>query len=91
MKDGEEAGADEMKQPSESSQIIDLHMEVFEDKDYDIEEVKFWNFISKSKGSKPNVIRTLVYKVPESNYVVKQCQVPKNKTNSSSSSTKENH
>lgn len=52
-----------------------LRMEVFEDKDYDIEEVKFWNFISKNKGMKPSIIRTVVYKYPESSYVVKKMPV----------------
>jgi hypothetical protein len=50
-------------------------MHVFHDKDYDIEEVKFWNFISKNKGLKPSVIRTVVYKHPESSYVVKKVPV----------------
>ncbi len=62
----------------------DLHMHVHEDTDYDIEEIRFWNFISsKSKNapgslhqSKSNhIVRTLVYKVPESTYVVKQVPV----------------
>lgn len=52
-----------------------LKMEVFEDKDYDIEEVKFWNFISKNKGIKPSIIRTVVYKYPESSYIVKKTPV----------------
>lgn len=52
-----------------------LKMEVFEDKDYDIEEVKFWNFISKNKGIKPSIIRTVVYKYPETSYVVKKIPV----------------
>ena len=37
-------------------------MEVYEDKDYDTEEIKFWNFMSKNKGIKPIIIRTVVYK-----------------------------
>ena len=52
-------------------------MEVYEDKDYDIEEIKFWNFMFKNKNIKPTIIRTVVYKVPESQYVVKKCQVTK--------------
>ena len=52
-----------------------LKMEVFEDKEYDIEEVKFWNFISKNKGVKPSIIRTVVYKYPESSYVVNKIPV----------------
>ena len=71
---------DERSKKEESETSIDLNMEVFEDKDYDIEEVKFWNFISKSKGAKPNLIRTYVYKVPESTYVVKRCKLPKPRT-----------
>ena len=52
-----------------------LRMHVYEDKEYDIEEVKFWNFISKNKGVKPSIIRTVVYKCPESSYVVKKLPV----------------
>lgn len=52
-----------------------LKMEVYDDKDYDIEEIKFWNFISKNKGVKPSIIRTIVYKVPESSYIVKKCPI----------------
>ena len=57
-----------------------LHMEVFEDKEYEIEEVNFWNFVAKNKGAKPSVIRTCVYKCPESSYVFKKCTVIKPKT-----------
>ena len=67
----------------QSEQPIDLNMEVYEDKDYDIEEVRFWNFISRSKGAKPNLIRTYVYKVPESTYVVKRCKLAKPRTSTS--------
>ena len=67
----------------EPEAAVDLNMEVFEDKDYDIEEVRFWNFISKSKGAKPNLIRTYVYKVPESTYVVKRCKLAKPRTSTS--------
>jgi hypothetical protein len=56
-----------------------LEMEVYEDKEYDIEEVRFWNFISKNKGTKPSVIRTCVYKCPESSYVFTKCTVTKPK------------
>ena len=54
---------------------IDLQMDVIDDKDYDVEEIKFWNFISKNRGVKPNVIRTIVYKVPESSYISRKCPV----------------
>jgi hypothetical protein len=70
-----------------------LKMTVFEDKDYDIEEVKFWNFISKNKGIKPSVIRTVVYKYPETSYVVKKIPVylPKpEKTPKSESASSDN-
>ena len=50
-------------------------MEVYEDQDYDIEEIKFWNFMSRNKNIKPTIIRTVVYKVPESEYTVKKCQI----------------
>lgn len=53
----------------------DLVMQVYDDKDYDIEEIKFWNFVSKNKGIKPNVIRTIVYKVPESSYIIKKIPI----------------
>ena len=43
----------------------DLQLEVYEDKEYDIEEVKYWNFVAKKRAPKPDIIRTLVYKVPE--------------------------
>jgi len=56
-----------------------LRMEVYEDKEYDVEEVKFWNFISKNKGIKPSVIRTAVYKCPESTYSFKKTTVTKPK------------
>ena len=59
----------------ENNETEYLKMEVFEDKDYDIEEVKFWNFISKNKGVKPSIIRTVVYKYPEASYVVKKIPV----------------
>jgi hypothetical protein len=51
-------------------------MSVFEDKEYDIEEVKYLNFMSKYRGySKPAIVRTIVYKHPESSYIVKKCPV----------------
>ena len=43
----------------------ELQLEVYEDKEYDIEEVKYWNFVAKKRTPKPDIIRTLVYKVPE--------------------------
>ena len=43
----------------------DLQLEVYEDKEYDIEEVKYWNFVAKKRAPKPDIIRTLVYKVPD--------------------------
>lgn len=53
-----------------------LKMEVYEDKDYDIEEIKFWNFMSKNKShTKPSIVKTSVYKVPESQYVVREITV----------------
>ena len=53
-----------------------LKMEVYEDKDYDIEEIKFWNFMSKNKShTKPSIVKTSVYKVPESQYVVREVTV----------------
>jgi hypothetical protein len=53
-----------------------LKMEVYEDKDYDIEEIKFWNFMSKNKSqTKPSIVKTSVYKVPESQYVVREVSV----------------
>ncbi len=52
-----------------------LDMNVYEDKDYDIDEVKILNFISKSKSTKPTIVRTLVYKTPESSYIVRKCIV----------------
>ena len=65
----------EMKDLSENTnennnnqETASLKMEVYEDKDYDIEEIKFWNFITKNKSTKSNIIRTLVYTIPESNY-----------------------
>ena len=67
----EEKSCDQQKDKLESDPT--LRMEVFDDKDYDIEEIKFWNFISKNKGTgKSNIVRTIVYKVPETSYVVKQ-------------------
>ena len=63
------------KNEEEEEKREDLQMEVYEDKEYDIEEVKFWNFISKSKGRKSNVIRTLIYKVPKETYVVRKSHV----------------
>lgn len=50
---------------NETHKEPNLVLEVYEDKEYDIEEVKYWNFISKKKQPKPDIIRTLVYKVPE--------------------------
>ncbi|RNA10573.1 hypothetical protein BpHYR1_026486 [Brachionus plicatilis] len=66
--------ADQSKKIQESENE-DLKMQVYEDKDYDIEEIKFWNFVSKNKGIKPNVIRTIVYKVPEASYIVRKVPV----------------
>jgi hypothetical protein len=61
------------EQEKETKRDPILQMDVFDDKDYDIEEIKFWNFISKNKGcGKSNIVRTIVYKVPETSYVVKQ-------------------
>lgn len=63
----------EKSEPGEQNE--DLKMQVYDDKDYDIEEIKFWNFVSKNKGIKPNVIRTIVYKVPESSYIIRKVPV----------------
>ena len=53
-----------------------LKMEVYEDKDYDIEEIKFWNFMAKNKShTKPSIVKTSVYKVPESQYIVREVSV----------------
>jgi hypothetical protein len=49
-----------------------LHMEAKEDPGYDVDEIRFWNFI-KNKGLKPNIIRTIVHKIPESVYVTRKC------------------
>jgi hypothetical protein len=49
-----------------------LILEAIEDEDYDIDEIRFWNFISKNKNAKPNIIRTLVYKHPDSSYIYKK-------------------
>jgi hypothetical protein len=57
----------------EDESISQLTMEAKEDSDYDIDEIRFWNFISKNKGVKPNIIRTVVYKIPESTYVSRKC------------------
>jgi hypothetical protein len=59
----------------ENANSSSLHMEVYEDKDYDIEEIKSWNFNSKNKSIKQNIIRTHVYKYPESSYIVRQCTI----------------
>lgn len=67
----------EATKPTEN--IETLRMEVFEDKEYDIEEVRFWNFISRNKGVKPSVVRTVVYKCPETSYVFKKTSVNKPK------------
>lgn len=79
------------------NQNEDLVMQVHDDKDYDIEEIKFWNFVSKNKGIKPNVIRTVVYKVPESSYIVKKIpivvediEVPEQKEKEDSSTIESN-
>ncbi|CAF0762855.1 unnamed protein product [Brachionus calyciflorus] len=69
---------EEMKISNDRNEIEDdecLKMEVYDDKDYDIEEIKFWNFISKNKGIKPSVIRTIVYKVPESSYIIRKIPI----------------
>ncbi len=68
-----EASADHDKSPESATEC--LRMAVFEDKEYDIEEVKFWNFISKNKGLKPSIIRTVVYKYPETSYVINKVPV----------------
>jgi hypothetical protein len=51
----------------------DLQLEVYEDKEYDVEEVKYINFMTKKRAIKPEIIRTLIYKVPE---IPKPKQVP---------------
>lgn len=71
-----------MDENGPSIKVVDnetLRMEVYEDKEYDVEEVKFWNFISKNKGIKPSIIRTAVYKCPESTYSFKKTTVTKPK------------
>ena len=70
-----EKTAQQTEEKTQNSNDADLKMEVYEDQDYDIEEIKFWNFMSKNKGMKPSIIRTAVYKVPETQYVVKKCEV----------------
>lgn len=81
MKDSE----NNQNNQSSSDHQNTLHMEVYEDKDYDIEEIKYWNFRSKlNKSVKSNTVRTIVYKVPESSYIVKKVYV---KIKSSTSGT----
>ena len=53
----------DMDENGPSIKVVDnetLRMEVYEDKDYDIEEIKFWNFMSKNKSQG----------IPTNNYVV---------------------
>lgn len=52
-----------------------LKMEVYEDKDYDVDLVKCANFNAKIKELKSNVVKTLVYRVPESAYVIRRSQI----------------
>jgi hypothetical protein len=61
---------------SKDENKTDLTMNVQEEKTYDVDEIKNSNFQRvKSSMPKVNLIRTLVYKAPESSYVVKKCQV----------------
>lgn len=64
------------QQESVVNEQQDLHMEVFDDKDYDVDEVRNANFaVARAKSLKSNIIRTFVYKVPASTYVVRKCQI----------------
>jgi hypothetical protein len=51
--------------PMDVDNQSDLQLDVYEDKEYDIEEVKYINFMTKKRAIKPDIIRTLIYKVPE--------------------------
>lgn len=60
----------------EASQNCDLELTCESDASYDVEEVRYQNFLARNRiTSRSNVIKTLVYRVPESAYVVKRTQV----------------
>lgn len=65
-----------LKCVNQSNTTESLVMDCYDDPEYDIEEVRFWNFMSRNKtNTKPSLIKTLVYRVPETAYVTKKSRV----------------
>jgi len=65
---------------SESHECIELQMDSVDDKEYDIEEIKFWNFVAKNESAIKPTVRTMVYKYPDSSYVVRKTRVNLNRS-----------
>lgn len=83
----------ENRQPDDESCDLEMACEI--DTAYDVDEVRYQNFLARNRiTSRSNVIKTLVYRVPESAYVVKKIQVfvdgeplPQEKTTTTTTTT----
>lgn len=61
---------------------LELDMQVYDDPEYDVEEVRMEAFMNKMKSTasslsqaKPGIVRTLIFRAPESSYTVRKCPV----------------